>query len=96
MLVVWALTARFGDAPLIGSVDDGSLFDHWTALLRVFELVFRVLITSAVFSHLLLQISEASWRFDRGFTDPEAFRLHQEQMEQVERTLRATHDTVGD
>lgn len=94
LLVLWALTARFGDASLIGSTSEGSLLDHWTALLRVFELVFRVLVTTAVFSHLLLQITEASYRFDRGFTDPEAFRRHEAQMAQVEHTLSATGEQV--
>jgi len=93
MLVIWALTARFGDAPLIGSAPE-ALLDHKTALLRVFELVFRVLVTTAVFSHLVLQITETSWRFDRGFSDPQAFRRHEEQMAQVERTLRSTGDQV--
>ena len=80
MLVIWALTARFGDSRLIGSVADGALLDHKAAVLRVVELVCRVLITTAVFSHLLLQVTDASWRFDRGFGDPEAYRRHEEQM----------------
>lgn len=95
MLVIWALTARFGDSALIGSVADGAILDHKTALLRVFELISRVLITTAVFSHLLLQMTEASWRFDRGFSDPEASQRHEQQMAQVERTLRATGDRVA-
>ena len=95
MLVIWALTARFGDSRLIGSVADGALLDHKAALLRVVELVCRVLITTAVFSHLLLQVTDASWRFDRGFGDPDAYRRHEEQMTEVDRALKATGERVG-
>lgn len=95
LLVIWALTARFGDARLIGSVADGALLDHKAAVLRVVELVCRVLITTAVFSHLLLQITNASWRFDRGFGDPEALRRHEAQMVEVDQALKVTGERVG-
>jgi hypothetical protein len=95
MILVWALTARFADSPIVGSASDDALIDHNTAILGALELIGRVLITTAVFSHLLLQITEASWRLDRGFGDPEAARRHQLQMAQVERTLRSTGDTLG-
>ncbi|MGH9270066.1 MAG: hypothetical protein ACRDZ2_02215 [Ilumatobacteraceae bacterium] len=95
LLVIWALTARLGDSRLIGSVADGALIDHKAALLRVIELVCRVLITTAVFSHVLLQVTDASWRFDRGFSDPEALRRHDAQMVEVDRALKATGERLG-
>ncbi len=95
LIVVWALTARFADSPIVGSAGDDALIDHNTAVLGSLELIGRVLITTAVFSHLLLQMTEASWRIDRGVDDPDAARRHQEQMEQVDRTLRAAGDRVG-
>lgn len=95
LIVIWALTTKFVDAPIVGSVANGAFLDHQTALLRACELVARVLITTAVFSHLLLQITEASWRQDRGFADLDAYAHHERQMAQVERALGATGDRVG-
>ena len=89
MIVIWALTATIGDRPIVGGAGD-ALLDHLSAVLSALELVARVLVTSAVFSYVLLVVTESSWRHDRGYTDPEAYERHELQMAEIEHALRGS------
>ena len=57
MILVWALTATIGDKRIVGGSD--ALLDPLGAVLSALELVARVLVTSVVFSYLLLQVTES-------------------------------------
>lgn len=89
MIVIWALTATIGDRPIVGGAGD-ALLDHLGAVLSALELVARVLVTSAVFSYVLLVVTESAWRHDRGYTDPGAYARHELQMAEIERALHGT------
>lgn len=93
MIMIWALTATIGDTRIVGWSD--ALLDPLGAVLAALELIARVLVTSAVFSYLLLQVTESSWRHDRDHSDPAAYERHVEQMAEVGRTLGATGDRLG-
>ena len=93
MIMIWALTATIGNKRIVGWSD--ALLDPLGAVLSALELVARVLVTSAVFSYLLLQVTESSWRNDRDRTDPDAYDRHVLQMAEVGRTLGATGDRLG-
>jgi hypothetical protein len=56
-------------------------------VLSALELVARVLVTSAVFSYVLLVVTESAWRHDRAHADPEAYERHELQMAEIERSL---------
>ena len=58
MILVWAFTATIGDKRIVGGSD--GLLDPLGAVLSALELVARVLVTSVVFSYLLLQVTESS------------------------------------
>jgi len=91
LIVLWALTAESGGIRIVGT-GDSDLLDPFTGLLRLVELVARLLTTTAVFSHLLLQITETHWRHEREFAVDATFKHHELQMAQVEHTLRVTGD----
>jgi hypothetical protein len=93
LIVIWALTATIDDRRVIGTGD--AVLDPVGAVLSALDLVARVLVTSVVFSYLLLQVTEAAWRHDRGFADPAAFERHEVQMEQIGRTLGASGDRLS-
>ena len=93
MILVWAFTATIGDKRIVGGSD--GLLDPLGAVLSALELVARVLVTSVVFSYLLLQVTESAWRHDRNYTDPAAHDRHVAQMTAVGRSLGATGDRIG-
>ena len=86
LIVIWALTATIGDRHIVGGAGD-ALLDHLSAVLSALELVARVLVTSAVFSYVLLVVTESAWRHDRAHADPEAYERHELQMAEIERSL---------
>jgi len=93
MILVWAFTATLGDKRIIGGGD--ALLDPLGAVLAALELIARVLVTSVVFSYLLLQVTESAWRHDREYTDREAYERHVAEMTAVGHSLRATGDRLG-
>lgn len=94
LLVIWALTTDTLGIRVVGGGGDAML-SPFIAVLRVVEFIARLLITTAVFSHLLLQFTEAQWRHDRVFVQDPTFAHHELQMAQVEHTLRVTGDRAG-
>jgi hypothetical protein len=93
MILIWAFTATVGDKRIVGGGD--ALLDPLGAVLAALELVARVLVTSVVFSYLLLQVTESAWRHDREYTDRDAYERHVAEMTAVGRSLGATGDRLG-
>jgi hypothetical protein len=91
-ILIWAFTATIGDKRIIGGGD--ALLDELGAVLAALELVARVLVTSVVFSYLLLQVTESAWRHDREYVDRDAFERHIAEMTAVGRSLGATGDRL--
>lgn len=94
LITLWALTAKFGEARVVGT-GDGALLTPLTIVVRGVEFGARLLITTAVFSHLLLQMTEASWRHERAFHLSPASKDYETQMASVERSLRASGDQTA-
>jgi hypothetical protein len=91
-IVIWAVTATIGDKRIIGGGD--ALLDPLGALLSALELVARILVTSVVFSSLLLQVTESAWRHDRNYADRDAYERHAAEMTALGRSLGATGDRI--
>jgi hypothetical protein len=92
-ILIWAATATIGDKRIIGGGD--ALLDPPGAVLSALELVARVLVTSVVFSTLLLQVTESAWRHDRNYADREAYERHAVEMTALGRSLGATRERIG-
>lgn len=93
-IVVWAFTAEFAGNRIIGT-GDNDLLDPLTGALRLLELLARLLITTAVFSHVILQMTEAHWRHERGFHTSRESVTYEQQMVAIERTLRTTGEQLN-
>ena len=93
LIVLWALTAKFGNSRVVGTAD-GDMLNPVTAVLRIVELFARLLITTAVFSHVILQMTETHWRHERQFHNSPDSVTYEGQMAAIERTLRATGDQL--
>lgn len=86
LILLWALTAEVSGSRVIGT-GDADFIDPWTALLRAVEVVARLLVTTAVFSHLFLHVSARAWRAEKRFREHPAYQYYDNQMAWVEYTF---------